>query len=130
MDIAKRNKLIEELAKQGAPQVVSIERFFDGNDDPGSIGCNLRDHPGIDHFRATLIALARRGDVEGVYARIAELAPGEGCWPFTDTVFVVGTISLTELAKILAPLQPDEVGPGEHFGIPPLIIERHRAPVM
>lgn len=37
MDIAKSNALKAELARQAEPQVVSIERFFDGNDDLGSI---------------------------------------------------------------------------------------------
>ena len=31
-------------------QVVGIDRFFDGNDDLGSIGCNLDPHPGIARF--------------------------------------------------------------------------------
>lgn len=28
----------------GAEPVVGLELFFDGNEDPGSIGCNLSDH--------------------------------------------------------------------------------------
>ena len=129
MDEKKRKKLIEELSAQRAPQIVRIEQFFDGNDDPGSIGCNLTDHPGIEIFRSTLIKLSRRGDVEAVYAQIAELDPGEGCWPFTDTIFVAGTITPADLRENLKFLQPDEVGPGEHFGIPALILQKHKAPV-
>jgi hypothetical protein len=34
-----------ELAAQPDPQIVAIHRFFDGNDDVGSIACNLLEHP-------------------------------------------------------------------------------------
>ena len=47
MDGAKCAALKGELSKMPEPQVVPIERFFDGNDDLGSIGCNLNPHPGI-----------------------------------------------------------------------------------
>src|SRR5437899_1056124 len=43
-DRIKCQRLKDELATQPEPQIVSIERFFDGNDDLGSIGCNLPDH--------------------------------------------------------------------------------------
>ena len=46
MDDVKCNALKAELATQPEPQLVPIERFFDGNDDLGSIGCNLLAHPG------------------------------------------------------------------------------------
>jgi len=90
-------------------QIVSIEEFFDGNDDLGSIGCNLTEDPGMDAFRDTFARIARRPDVATVYAQIAELDPGEDCWPFADTIFVVGSLSEDELAEALAPLEPDEI---------------------
>jgi len=130
MDVTKRNKLIGGLLNQPAPPVVEIERFFDGNDDPGSIGCNLVNHPGVEIFKKSLIGLTRRGDVEAVYAQIAEIDPGAGSWPFTDTVFVAGRIELEDLRKLLEPLQPDEVGLGKHFGVPPIITDRHKQPVL
>jgi hypothetical protein len=130
MDITKRKQLVEELAKQPAPQLVPIERFFDGNDDPGSIGCNLKEHPGMGYFKAVLTTVAQRGDVDAVYAQIAEADPGDWQWPFTDTIFVVGTIDLNQLKTILEPLRPDEVGHGKHFGIPSAIAEKHKGPVL
>jgi hypothetical protein len=130
MDDTKCKALKAELAAQPEPQIVSVERFFDGNDDLGSIGCNLTEHPGIDAFRDLLTVLLRRPDVQAVYAQISELDPGDGCWPFTDTIFIVGTISPDELRGVLSSLEPDEVGSGEQFGIPALITQRHQAPVL
>ena len=130
MDDIKCKALKAELAAQAEPQIVSAERFFDGNDDLGSIGCNLMEHPGIDAFRDLLIGLLRRPDVQAVYAQIAELDPGDGCWPFSDTLFIVGTIAPEELRGILISLEPDEVGAGEQFGIPLAIKQKHQAPVL
>lgn len=118
MDTSKRNRLIEQLAPKPEPQIVSIEEFFDGNDDLGSIGCNLMEHPGMDVFRDTFARIARRPDVTAVYAQIAELDPGEDCWPFADTIFVVGSLSEDELAEALAPLEPDEIWKTEESDIP------------
>ena len=51
----------------------------------------------MDVFREALTGLLRRPDVQGVYAQIAEVDPGAGSWPFTDTVLVVGAIPVAEL---------------------------------
>jgi hypothetical protein len=129
MDEAKRKALIAELSKRPEPQIVPVERFFDGNDDFGSIGCNLPEHPGVDTFREVLAGLLRRSDVEAVYAQIGELDPGEGCWPFTDTILVVGTISAETLRSLVDRLQPDEVSLAAACDVSSCIAEKHTAPV-
>lgn len=128
MDVDKCNALKADLGSESNPQVVPIDRFFDGNDDPGSIGCNLFDHPGIDRFRDILVGLTRRPDVQAVYAAIAELDPGDDAWPFTDTVLVVGPVDAATLRTLVAPLQPDEVGPAA-TAVPPSIRNRHNGSV-
>jgi hypothetical protein len=130
MDNAKCKALKAELAAHPEPQIVSVERFFDGNDDPGSIGCNLIEHPGVDAFRDVLTGLLRRPDVQAVYAQISELDPGEDCWPFADTVLVVGAIPPDELRSAVSTLEPDEVAAAEDFGVSPSIAKRHGSPVL
>lgn len=127
MDAVKCDALKVDLAAQPPPQMISIERYFDGNDDTASIGCNLTNHPGMDTFRCILTDLIKRADVDAVYALIEELDPGEDMWPFTDTVLVFGKISPDELQTILKPLQPDEVGPASSFGVPDAILARHQS---
>lgn len=109
MDDTKCNALKLALAHKPEPWVVSVEQFFDGNDDVSSIGWKLTEHPGMETFRDLLTGLSRRSDVQAVYARIDELDLGEDCWPSTDIFFVVGTILPDELRRILSPLKPDEV---------------------
>jgi hypothetical protein len=130
MDNAKCKALKEELAAQPEPQLISVERFFDGNDDPGSIGCNLTPHPGIPAFRDILSGLLGRAGVQAVYAQIYELDPGDGCWPFADTVLVVGTISADELADAVTLLQPSTIEDAKEFGISSVDFEKHDSPVL
>jgi hypothetical protein len=117
MDVSKRNNLIDALSNQPEPQIIAIEEFFAGNDDVGSIGCNLVEHPGIEQFRNTFARIAKRSDVSAIYAKISELNPGEGSWPFVDTVFVIGSISANELVSELVKLEPDEVSEERDLGI-------------
>lgn len=130
MDAAKRNRLVTRLSAETSPQVVPIEVFFDGNDDLGSIGCNLMEHPGIEAFREVFHRIARRADVEAIYAQISEVDPGDGCWPFSDTVFFVGSITQEDLAAELSSLEPDEVASGAEFGVPAAIAKRHSASIL
>jgi hypothetical protein len=81
--------LLAEIERQGGytngvgPEpVVSLELFFDGNDDPGSIGCNLPDHPGLADFYSVLRSIRDRPEVDGVWVGISELM-GPNEWPFT-----------------------------------------------
>ena len=126
MDTTKCKTLKGALALEPEPQIVPIERFLDGNDDLGSIGCNLMEHPGIEAFRSAFAALRRRRDVQAIYAQITELDPGEDSWPFTDTILVVGSIPAEELQEALAHLQPDEVGPGDPEYLPPGLSDSER----
>ena len=130
MDDAKCSALKAELAAQPEPQLVPIQRFFDGNDDLGSIGCNLLAHPGMYAFRETLAGLLRRPDVQAVYAQIAERDPGAGSWPFTDTVLVVGRIPAAELRRVVRGLRPDEVGTAEDLAISPAVTEKYDSPLL
>jgi len=131
MDGAKCAALKRELSKMPEPQVVPVERFFDGNDDVASIGCNLPKHPGVQVFRDVLSGLLRQPGVQGVYAQIFEVDPGEEYWPFADTVLVVGTLPATVLRGEVRGLKPDEVDLLTPDDVPPAIAERHPgAPVL
>jgi hypothetical protein len=124
----KEAALKASLSAQGEGETpyVSLRRFFDGNTDEGSIGCNVIEHPGVERFREVLLGLLDRRDVEAAYVLVAEIDPGEGCWPFTDTVLVFGTVAVDELARILSVLQPDEVVEADERIIPASLLATHR----
>lgn len=77
-----------------------------------------------------LARIARRHDVEAIYAQIAELDPGDDCWPFSDTVYVVGTIRPDELEAELSALQPDEVVSAEASQVPAALARKPSSAVL
>jgi hypothetical protein len=131
MDQAKCVALKKELSGMPEPQAIPIERFFDGNDDPASIGCNLAKHPGVQVFRDVLTGLLRNPGVQAVYAQMFEVDPGEEYWPFCDTVLVVGNMPATELRTAVKPLKPDEVRAVVPDDLPEVVTRQHgSAPVL
>jgi hypothetical protein len=119
------DQLLAEIDRQGgyadgggAEPVVGLELFFDGNDDLGSIGCNLAAHPGTDRFFAVLRDIRDRPEVSDVLVGISEVM-GEDEWPFSDHVYVITTASAARVAEWAAELEPEAPGEGWWNGQPP-----------
>lgn len=126
VDKIKAAALKSELAElDETEQLVPLERFFDGNDDPASIGCNLPDHPGVPAFLGVLRDLASRPEVDAVYLQIAEADPGPTGWPFTDTALVVGSVSVSTVKDSVIGLRPDSVWAVDVHEIPGVVAARH-----
>jgi len=108
---AKRERLLRLIRAQpeygDGRALVTVSEFFDGNDDLGSIGCNLSDHPGVDHFRQVLSDIEDRSDVEEVWMQIYDLEEGE--WPFSENVLIIGKVPTSEIARLSESLQPSEI---------------------
>ena len=118
-----RRKLIEKIKSQGLPSVdkalplVSLEDFFIGNDDMGSIGCNLFEHPGLEFFFERLLEIRARDDVQDVLVEINEVVEDhEEMWPFSDRVYILTSAAKEEVVAWVAPLTPDEIEDGFAFG--------------
>ncbi|MEM9826586.1 MAG: hypothetical protein AAF958_08350 [Planctomycetota bacterium] len=116
MDQSKRSALIEfAKVERGFPEdsvcpVVPLDRFFEGNDDLGSIGCNLQRHPGVDQFSELFSSLLLRDDVTDIQVELSEIVEEDDTmWPFSERVYVAGKIDLAALQELLATLEPDEV---------------------
>lgn len=121
-----RRGLIEKLKRIGphAPggphPLVSLEDFFVGNEDYGSIGCNLSEHPGPQFFFETLKEVRARGDVQDVLVEVSEVEESdESMWPFSDRVYILSGAARGEVADMVAALMPDEVEEGFAYGAPP-----------
>jgi len=111
VDLAKREKLHLQILSQPEYEkgraLVKIAEYFDGNDDLGSIGCNLPHHPGLKHFKERLESLEERDDIAEVWMQIYDL--GEGDWPFSENVLIFGSIAESTLQQISESLEPSEV---------------------
>ncbi|MBU2662668.1 hypothetical protein KOI35_04035 [Actinoplanes bogorensis] len=119
--------LLAEIASQGGYEsgfgpepVVSLESFFEGNDDLGSIGSNLADHPGVQQFFTVLRHVRERPEVHDVWVGISEVM-GDDEWPFSNHVYVVTSASADELLRWTTALSPEpEIASGWWNDVPPL----------
>ena len=121
-----RRALIEKIRKVGLPlsgeslPVVSLEDFFVGNEDYGSIGCNLSEHPGPQFFFDKLKEIRNRDSVQDVLVEISEVEEGdESMWPFSDRIYILSSAAKEEIAAWVASLMPDEIEEGFAYGEPP-----------
>ncbi|MBW3636048.1 MAG: hypothetical protein KY445_06225 [Armatimonadetes bacterium] len=108
------DKIKQQQIKNEAAPVVSLDDFFKGNEDYGSIGCNLTPAIGPQIFYEQLKALRSRPDVQDILVQISntnEDDPDSLMWPFSDQIYILTSASGEEVAKWLAPLRPDEVEP-------------------
>ncbi|MFP5270145.1 hypothetical protein [Coleofasciculus sp.] len=120
--MGKREELIEKIRAQGFVlpiaqnppfPLVSLEDFFLGNEDYGSIGCNLLEHPGLEQFFERLKFIRERQDVQDVLVAVIEIEEDfPDMWPFSDHIYIITSASRTEVENWLAELQPDEVVEG------------------
>jgi hypothetical protein len=122
-----RPQLVKKILAQGKPgfgqafPVVTLEEFFVGNNDLGSIGCNLNPHPGIERFFVVLQSIRSRPEVQDVLVTISECDENDvTSWPFSDRIYVFTTASKDDLAKWAKELEPSEVlDDGFVGGVPP-----------
>lgn len=107
--------------------LVTLGEFFEGNNDPASIGYNLSDSPSPPELYQLLQTIAKRPEVRDVRIEVKDLEDPNG-WPSTDTIWVITTASPEELRSWLPnPVAPDEVfegfgksaSPVEVYEVPP-----------
>ncbi len=81
--------------------LVSLEEFFEGNNDFGSIGYNFYpDQPSPAEFYQHFKSIRDRDDVSNVLVEVKDLEDPDG-WPSTDTVWVLTTATPDELQSWL-----------------------------
>lgn len=89
--------------------LVSLEEFFNGNHDKGSIGPNLDIPSTPAEFYAFLRRIRLRRDVADVRILITQY-DGPGNWPFSDTIFVITSAPIEKVKNwIPAKFKPDEI---------------------
>ena len=96
----------------GTPRpLLTIQEFFEGNDNVGSIGCNLSSQPSPSSFYDLFTRIAARPGVLDVRVQITMF--DDPVWPFSDTVYIMTTAAPEEVASWFdEDLKPDEVGEG------------------
>ena len=122
-----RKKLVEKIVAQGildsnikyAP-LVTLEDFFEGNTDEGSIGCNLSTHPGATTFYKVLLEIRSKPTVLDVLVEVTDLEEEEEFWPFSERVYILTSARIEDIAEWTIQLEPTEIDIGYVFEKPPL----------
>lgn len=93
MDKEKRDQLLNAVGnvndKTEGLALVTLEQFFEGNDDSGSIWCNLPSAPDPRQVYQKLKSIREREDVADVRVLVTQYDGGDEEWPFSDTVFFI-----------------------------------------
>ncbi len=104
--LSKKVKAMGFSNEPGPIVAVSLEDFFDGNDDEGSLACNLTEHPGIDFFYSELMSFRNTNQVD-VFVEIYEIE--EEMWPYSERVYIIGNVSAENIANLCSKLQASEI---------------------
>lgn len=88
--------------------LVSIDRFFDGNEDRDSIAVHIDPHPGTKRFKEILKTLESNDQVQSVWVEITDIDPT--CWPYSERVIIITTLEAQAVLELIEDeLEPDEV---------------------
>lgn len=97
--------------------LLTLSEFFEGNEDFGSIGCNLSPPPGPAKFYQVLKEIAARSDVADVRVQIT-MFDDPTMWPFSDTVWIVTSAAPQKVREWFDPkLRPDNCSAGWTKGV-------------
>ncbi|HUO91148.1 MAG TPA: hypothetical protein VMU08_18405 [Rhizomicrobium sp.] len=122
MDIKKRDALLKRVGDIRKRPLVTLEEFFEGNDDGGSIWCNTSPAPEPAMVYEILRGIRARSDVSDVRVMVTQYDGGEDEWPFSDTIFVVTTASPETVVSWFGDdYAPDEIvdaEPAEEIAVP------------
>jgi len=117
-----RSKIIAEIGEINdfsLPRpLVSLETFFEGNSDYGSIGYNFYpDQPSPSEFYRLFKQIRGFAEVCDVLVQVQQHEDPEA-WPSTDTVWVITRASNAEVTEWLGKrFQPDELLEGIPDGV-------------
>jgi len=105
--------------KNGGGEIaVPVDMFFVGNDDLGSIGCNLgARQPAISTFYEVLEALRTQSGVQDIWVQICD-AEDPSTWPYSDTVYTLTALSKDVVEMALEALHFDSGTEGWMYGKP------------
>jgi len=116
----KKSTILNEIKKEGYPHkevAVSLETFFEGNNDFSSIGVNLYPHqPSPQEFYSVFKKIKSSPKTENIFVRISDSDDGD--WFYTDAVYVVGNWTKDEIKEAVKDIQPDEIYDEWMYGKP------------
>lgn len=119
VDTTKRNILVKKydllnFPNNNQPILLTIDEFFDGNNDEASIAPNLSKKPNILEYFATLKKLNDNPKTVTAFVEIKDVMLYDGKlddneWFYTDIIYIIGDLTKEEITEATKHLIPDEV---------------------
>ena len=109
-----RKELLQRISNLGYPEkevALTLEEFFEGNNYEESIGVNLDPQPTPKEFYDTFLKLLTSDNVDKIYVRVTDIEDCED-WVYSDTIYVIGTLTKKELKFAIKNLHPDDITEG------------------
>ena len=117
MDRSKLLRLVQKIKACGhaydTETVLTIEEYFDGNDEAYSDICaNNVSPPSTQALREYLLAIQAKPSVSDVFIRVCGFEDAleyQDSWIRSDTVFMVTSASISEVEEWFRPLTPSSI---------------------
>lgn len=110
--MSTKTELLHKILSLGYPDnevALSLDEFFHNTPCDDSIGVNIYpDPPAPNEFYRVFKELQLSNNVSAIYVRITDTDEPEN-WFYSDTIYVIGTLSFDELKNAIHSLQPDEI---------------------
>jgi hypothetical protein len=130
----KKAELLKEIKDIGFPDsevAISMEDFFDNeNYSDECIGVNIYpDPPTSEKFYEVFKELIASMKADRIFVRISDIDEPEN-WFYSDTVYIIGSLTLEELKESIGILCPDEIYEEVMYGKPVNIADIDRGQKM
>lgn len=120
IDLKKRNALVKKydllnFSNLTSRVFLSVDEFFDGNNDEASIAPNPATKPKISEYYKTIKEILKNKKTLDAFVELNEVLIYDNGqlhdneWFYTNTIYIVGDLSKEEIAKKTKPLFPSEV---------------------
>jgi len=120
VDINKRDKLVKKYNLMKFPNLtqpvfLTVDEFFDGNNDEASIAPNLDKKPSMVEYYKILKMLSQDPKTVDAFAEIKDVMIydngklNDNEWFYTDIIYFVGNLTKEEVKEATKNLLPDQV---------------------
>ncbi len=120
VDTTKRDVLVKKYDLMNFPSIkepvlLTIDEFFDGNNDEASIAPNLNKKPDVKEYYKVLKELSQNPKIIEAFVEIKDVMIypdgklNNNEWFYTDVIYFVGELTKEEIEEATKSLLPDEV---------------------
>jgi hypothetical protein len=116
-----KSELIKTIMDLGFPDkdvVLPLDTFYEGNEDSSSVGVSIYpSQPSPKVFYETFKKLLDTKMADKIFVRVTDIDDPKD-WFYTDTIYIIGDLTIDQLSAAIVHLQFDEIFIGWMCGKP------------